>query len=88
MCGFLKAIGESFLLGDRQRHFWDCVLSQILASFFKESYLILALITADCSPERVILAQRMMLLWRLVTLRSRLGRALGDHPYTSMSKMT
>lgn len=72
---FLKAIGESFLLGDRQKHFQDCVLSQILAGFFKESDLILALKAADClsSPERVILAQRVMLLWRLVALRSRIG---------------
>lgn len=90
ICRFLKTTGESFLLGDRQRHFQDCVLSHILAGFFKERYFILALITADClsSPERVILVQSMMLLWRLVALRSRLGRAFGDHPYTSMSKMT
>lgn len=73
------AVSESnwrqFSLGDRQRHLQDCVLSQIPAGFFKDSYLILAVITADChsSPERVILAQRMMLLWGLVALRSRLG---------------
>lgn len=84
-CGFLKAIGEIFLLGDRQRHFQVRFLSQILASFFKESDLILAFITADClsSPEMVILAQRMMLLWSLWLSGPDLDELLGmtlTHP--------
>lgn len=61
-------------------------MSQTLAGLFKESYLTVALITADylSSPERVILEQRLMVLWRLVALKSRLRRALGDHPYSTL----
>jgi len=52
---------------------------------FKESYLNLALITADylSPPERVILEQRLMVWWTLVALGSRLRRAIGDLPYST-----